>query len=162
MIKRKHHPAQADCYDVCYTPAIIPLALQVFGMIQGGNAGQDEANLQAQIDRDRAAGEKAAAGVDAATFEREQSAKRARARAQRSGSGVIVGVGTDLLVQEDISAEIARGKALIKAGGDINAARLNQSASLLEFSGANKRRAGLIGAGTTALTGGARIFNNLA
>lgn len=175
MIKRKHHPAQADSYDVYYTPAIVPILLQVVGSVLSANESADigvqaqkEKNLEAQIANQKAAGELRQAEIDAGRFKREESSKQARQRALRAGSGVIVGTGTPLLVNKDIAAEIARNTALIQAGGDINAFRLNQEADLLRFKGANlaaagsaKRTTGLIGAGVTALTSGSKIFNQL-
>lgn len=131
--------------------------VSVVGTLSGGASDQAAANFEADIERQRAGREREISAAEARKFEREQSALRARSRAVRSGSGVVPTSGTSLLVDEDIAAEIARNKALIKAGGETRATRLEQNAALLGLSGRNARTSSFFKAGATALTGAGKF-----
>ena len=160
------HPATAHRYDVLYDPGTITLgtilsgigtAVSVVGSIREGKARQNEADFNAAIKRQEADRERQISASEARKFEREQSALRARSRAVRAGSGVVPTSGTSLLVDEDIASEIARNKALIKAGGETRATRLEQNAALLGLSGRSARTSSFFKAGATALTGAAKF-----
>ena len=160
------HPAAAHRYDVLYVAGLtigtilsgIGTVVSIIGTLQGGAAEQDASNFEAETQRQQAARDRDIAAASARKFEREQSALRARARAIRSGSGVVPTSGTSLLVDEDIAAEIARNKALIKAGGETTATRLEQNASLLGLQGSNARTSSFFKAGATALTGAGKFL----
>lgn len=160
------HPAAVHRYDVLYDPATITLGtvlsgigtlVSVVGTLQGGAAAQGQAEFEAATQRQQAARERQISASEARKFEREQSALRARSRAVRAGSGVVTTSGTSLLVDEDIASEIARNKALIKAGGETRATRLEQNAALLGLSGRQARRGSFFKAGATALTGAGKF-----
>ncbi len=131
---------------------ILGTVVSIVGTLSGGASDQAASNFEADTQRQQAAREREISAAEARKFEREQSALKARSRAVRSGSGVGTTSGSSLLVDQDIAAEIARNKALIKAGGETRATRLEQNASLLGLRGRNARRASLFKAGT-ALTG---------
>lgn len=121
--------------------------------------GIAQANFQSQVAQQQADRERQIAARDAQNFERSQSRLQAQDRARRAASGISLSTGTSLLVDEDISTEIALGRETIKAGGETRAIRLEQEARLQRQKAGVRGTAGFIKAGGTLLTAASSSFD---
>ena len=132
------------------------LGIGVFGILQGASAQADAAEFNATALEQQAARERQVAGLEAAEAEREGSRAIGRDRALRSASGVAF-TGTPLLVDEDTVGSIAFNSAIIRAGGNVSATRLQQQAQIGRIGARSTRTGGFFRAGETLLTGAAQF-----
>lgn len=138
--------------------AVGAMALSAVGAISQGISANNQANYQADVARQQAERERQEATIRAEDFTRQESAMMAKRHAALGGSGVEAGSGSPLLVSEDFAGEAALGAARIVNGGEVNATRLEQSASLQEAAGRNAMRSGIIGAGASVARTGSLLF----
>lgn len=109
-------------------------------------AGYSASKQQAKTSEQMAASELKASKEDALRYRREQSARRANARAARGASGVDF-TGSPLLVDQASLLEAMMGEKSILEGGQLRAMRLRQQAGLQEQAGVM----GLLEGGTEIL-----------
>ena len=135
----------------------IAAAASAYAANQQGKAQQRQANAQADVERQRAQRERLVAQQKQRDFDRLRKADEAKVRAAAGGSGTVVGQGSSLLTAEDFAAESARQSQRIKEGGELTASRLEQQANFLNMQGADAARAGKAKAGSSLLSGAARV-----
>ena len=133
-------------------------AFQAFNAIQEGQAARQQANLQAQVLRQRAEHERLAAEAKEQDFRRNQARAFGQRRAGLGASGVDPAAGSPLLVSEDFAGEVELAALRIRSGGQVRATRLEQQALLQRFSGRAARRAGFLRGGSLLLTGAGKAF----
>lgn len=133
--------------------AVAAVAASAAAAAQQGAVAQKRANFEAGAAQQQAAREQQIASLEAARFERQESAVQAQSRARRGASGVSVGSGSSLLVDAAMVEESLFGAALIRSAGEARATRLRQQADLSRFDGRAARSASFLKAGTTLLSG---------
>ncbi len=126
-------------------------ALSAGGAIASGISQKKAAESNARIALQEAARERAISKKEEAQFRRSQSRILASARAARAASGVRIGTGTPLLVDEATLAEIELGAETIRAGGQARAGALETEAELQRRSGRAAQTASFFGAGRSLL-----------
>ena len=123
-------------------------------------AQRQQAEAQAEIQRQQADRERIVAAQKERDFRKRQSAAAAAVRAAGGARGVDVSTGSPLLSAMDFASETELQALRVREGGEVSATRLEQQASLLDFSG---RSAAIVGGadaaalrskGSAAFTGG--------
>lgn len=132
--------------------AIIGAAISAIGAIQQGQAAQQQADFQADVQVQQAIRERQIAREQEDDFRRNQSRLQARRRAVLGGSGVQSSTGSPLFASEDFAAETELQALRIRAGGRTRASRLEQQATLTAASGRNARTASFFKAGGSLLS----------
>lgn len=135
--------------------AVAGAAVGAVGAIQQGQAAEDLADFESDQARQEAQRAWAQAAAD-------EQASRARARrffatqqAAAAKSG-LAPVGSPLEVFADSAAEAEINALSIRAGGAVEAARLQRQGEIRQFEGRQAKRASFFRAGATLLGGGAR------
>lgn len=132
--------------------AVSGILSQAFGQIQASRAASAQAQFQANVFQQQAERRRQEATIREQDFRRRQARLSGRQRALFGGAGVTF-EGTPLLVQEDTAAEIELAALNIRAGGAVEATRLEQQATFQRLRAGSASRAGPLRAGTTLLTG---------
>ena len=135
------------------TIALIGLGVAAAGAVAEGQAKKADAEAQANIRRQQAASVLANAQLEARRQRRDESRRQASQRARLAASGVDVGSGTALLVQQQTAADAEFEALLTEAQGGRDAGRLRQEASALEKRGRNAAIGGFLNAGGSFLSG---------
>lgn len=131
------------------------------GSIREGQAAAAQAAFQARVAEQQAAFARQRSARQEAVFRRDVKRFKGTQRALLAKSGVRVGEGSPLLLQEETAARAELEALTIRAGGDITSARLRQQAILERMAGRSARTAGFIGAGASLLSGVSTIAENL-
>lgn len=148
------------------------VAISAFAAAEQGRAAKKEADFRArlaeqdaEVERQKAARELVVARQSEEDFRRDQSNLMGTRRARLGATGVEPGAGSPLLVSEDFAAEGELQALRIRAGGEVAATRLEQSAlrleseaSLFRFSGRSAQRAGQLRAGSLLVSGAGQAF----
>jgi len=147
--------------------ALVGTAVSAGASVQAGAQAEQAAKAQQNIANYNAAvmEREAEAALQKAAFEQTRQAKEAgrvksRLRAKMAASGVMVGVGTELLIEEEQAAELELESYLIGYEAQTVAARARSQALIDRMGGRlamrrgkAARTAGYARAGTTLLTG---------
>lgn len=136
--------------------AVLGTVVSAIGAIKQGNAAKNQADAQAQVQRQQAASERAKAQLEASDFRKKSSAVAARNRAAQGASGLQIGTGSSLLAEEDFAAEADIQQKRIQLGGAIRGSRLENQARLTQAAGKSAKTASLFRAGSTVLSGVSR------
>lgn len=139
------------------TAGYIAIAAAVLGAassVQQGQAAKKQAKFTAATMQQQAERERQIAASNERDFRRQQSRQMAIRRATLGASGVDSSAGSPLLATEDFAAETELQALKIKAGGETNATRLEQSAQLQRMKGKAASTGGYLRAGSL-LVGGA-------
>lgn len=126
------------------------------GAIKKGKATQQSAEFNAEMDRQRAAGERDQAAAAQQDYLRKGSNTEATAVALQGATGV-TGEGSPLMVNEDTVRAIALGASRIHAAGEAKASRLEEDAKLNVMKGKNAVEASYYDAGSSLLSGAGKI-----
>lgn len=138
--------------EIAAIASLAGAAVSAVGSVSAGQAQANAAEFNATVAQQQAERERQIAQRDAADFRRRESRVLAASRARRAGSGV-TSQGSPLLVDESTAAEIELGARNILVSGATNASRLEQQAALDRSNARSARAGGLLGAGSTLLTG---------
>jgi hypothetical protein len=140
---------------VTTTTLLIAAAVVAAGAaVQQGQAAKKQAEFTAATQRQQAERERQIAASNERDFRRQQSRLMATRRAVLGASGVESSTGSALLATEDFAAESELQALKIRAGGETNATRLEQSAQLQQLKGQNAETAGYFRAGSLLVGGG--------
>ena len=123
------------------------------GDLSAGRAAASQAELQASIFVQQAESARQRAALRERLFRRDLARMSGRQRVLLAKAGVRLGEGTPVELQADTAAEGEFEALLIRAGGDIEGARLRQRALIERGRAAGERRTGVFAAGETLLTG---------
>ena len=121
--------------------------------IQQGQAQNAAARTQAQIFQQQATREQQDAANREDDYRRAASRDLATRRALLGASGVEAGVGSPLIVSEDMAGEAELQALRIRSGGQASATRLEQQAALTRAAGRNEQTGGYFRAGASLLKG---------
>lgn len=145
----------------------VGIGMQALGMFQQGQAAAAEARAQQQVAQYNAkVAEREAQAIEQKTaFEQQRQAEEAARiegslRANLGASGAVPSEGTPLMLQSKQAAESELDNLMIGYEGQIGAGRARSQsrldkmqAGIYSQKASNARTAGMIGAGTTLLTG---------
>jgi len=130
--------------------------LQAVGSIQQGNQQRELAEAQAaQLDL-QAAQERDAAVAQAEKIRRAGRAQAAQAESAYAASGVSVGTGTPVRINETITRDTEEDAYMTILTGDRRGQTLDTESSLQRRAGRNAQQAGYMGAATSLLSGAAQ------
>jgi len=146
------------CDWVQIAAMIAAAVISAYGAKTQADAQQKTMNYNAAVARQRADRERQEAQAREADFRKQQSRAEARRRALGGVSGVDQGEGSPLLTSEDFAGEVELAALRIRAGGDVAATRLEQSAGLSEFQGRAAQSAGNIRAGALLVGGASKAW----
>ena len=127
--------------------------LSAYGMYQQGQQGKAMNNYQAALEDQRAAEERDAAKAEAEKIRNAKEIQRGAARAALAGSGVGVGDGTAVVIDQDIAQRYEEDAFTTLLNGNRRARSAGRQASMYRVAGKNAASEGLMGAGTTVLGG---------
>ena len=134
-------------------------AVSAAGSIKKGQATQQAATYNAEVDQQRAAEEKDQAAASTQDYIRKGSDTVESAVAAQGATGV-TGEGSPLMVDENTVRQVALGAQRTLAGGDLRASRLQDDAKLQKMKGDAAITASYLDAGSSLLTGGGKIANS--
>lgn len=138
--------------------AAASLVVGAVGTVAQGQAASNQAKFQSEVQRQQAERERQIASANESDFRRKESAVLAHRRALMGASGVEAGTGSPLLTSEDFAAETELNALRIRAGGETNATRLEQSAQMSGLAGRNARTGGYFRAGSLLLQGAGSLY----
>lgn len=133
-------------------------ALSAYGQYQQGKSAQSLAQYNATLDRRNADTARLQATAEEERFRRQAARQRGEQVGKIAASGVVVNTGSPLLVLADSAREAEMDALNIRYGGELKAQGLEANARSEEFQGKNAKRQGIIGAGSTLLSGAARTY----
>ena len=131
--------------------------VSVISSMQQGKAGQQQANLQAELYNREATQKRQQSEADAELFRRRQSALQGSLRARVGGQGVTM-EGTPLMVAEDLASEGELQRLRILHGGIADESRLRFQGDLSRYKGDAERQQGTLRAGSYLLKGAGQLF----
>lgn len=138
--------------------SIAASALGAYASYESGRQQKKAGEAQARYYEQQAEQERYAAKVKAEQYKKEAERRMGIMRASYAASGVEIGEGTPLLMLMESAAEAAKDETRIKQGGELGAWGLLSEANLARMGGKSAYTSGLMGAGSTLLTGAARMF----
>ena len=128
-------------------------AVSAVGAVSQGAAAQKQARFNARQAELEAQRRDQIARAEAGAFRKQQSKLLARQRALLGASGLDPGSGTPLLVAGETAGEVELQARRILAGGQAEATRLRNQATLERASGRAARTAGVLRGGALLLQG---------
>lgn len=125
-------------------------AIAVASVVQGVS-GYAQGKKQANIARGQAEQERMLAQITEQDYRRTQSRLYSEKRAAAGRSGVDMSTGSPMLAASDYAAEAELNALRIRAGGKINASRLEQQAGFYKQAGNMSLFQGAVRAGASLL-----------
>lgn len=139
-----------------FTIALIAAGVSAGGSIIQGQNAKATADVNAELQRREGRQEEDAAIAQAAKIRKAGAAAASRANASLAASGVAIGEGTAVRINEDIYQESeSDAYSTLLTGSRRKQSAYNQ-AGMTESEGRNARTAGYINAGATLLSAGAQ------
>lgn len=135
-------------------------AYSVDSTLKAGKQAQLNASAQADQAAADANTERSAAVVQAERIRKLARIQAGEANAALAGSGVEVGAGTAININEEITRNSEEDAALTIFGGANKAQRLNADASNYKIAGDQARNASYSQAANTVLAGGTSAYSN--
>lgn len=132
---------------------IAAAAAQAYATYQAGQAQAAGLRFQAEQAENQAIAARQAAAVREQQSRERLDRVRAIARARASASGIISSEGSPLLILLENARQAEFEAQLIRYGGEVQAQAAGQEAQLRLFGSRSAQRAGMIGAGTSLLSG---------
>lgn len=135
-------------------------AVSAIGAIRQGQAAQNQAQFQAEVQEQQAARARDTAAVRSRDFARKASAAQASRRAAGGASGTQFGTGSSADVLEDFETEKELNIQRLLNQGEVSSTRLLQSAELARFGGRRSKEAGFLKAGSSLIRGAGEAFGS--
>lgn len=136
----------------------IAAAVGALGAVVSGVSAFQQGQFQSKVAEQQADFARKQSAIDAKEFERNQRRTLGAARAARGSSGVLLSEGSPLLVDDETLEEILFQTERVRRGGQVESARLEQSAQLARAGGRSGLASGLFSAGSTILGSGLVSF----
>jgi len=128
-----------------------------YGQYMTGKQQEANAKYNAEILANQALEEKAAASYEAERLAERGQRLKATQRSLYSKAGV-TGAGSPLLVLDQTQQDFLRDQQMLLRTGRNRAGYLTSQSRLSRMSGKSARWAGIIGAGTSLLSGGTQAY----
>ena len=138
---------------VAIASAVATAAASAYAQYQAGQSQANVLKYQATLAANQATAARQAAEVREKQDRERTDRIRATARARAAASGVISTEGSPLMVMLENARQAEYEAQLIRYGGEVQSQFATSEARLRMFQGAEARRTGAIGAGTTLLAG---------
>jgi len=149
--KADHEPSTIAMASLAVSA--IGVGVSAMGQAQQGKATNTIAQRNAQIQLRDAEIAKQNAEFNASMKEKQDDQRRRAMIAKQGGSGVVAMEGTNLVALAEQEFIDDMNAQLIRRGGQIQAQGLQDQAVLTSASGTIARKAGMVGAGSSLLTG---------
>ena len=135
---------------------LIGMAISALGSYKAGQAQEKAAEYNAQV-----AERQATAATQKAAFEEEMRREKGRKlsasqRAAAGATGITMESFSDVFAQTALDTEL--DALAIRYGGDIGSSMYRSEATGQRFAGAQAKKAGILSAGATLLTGAATVM----
>ena len=135
---------------------LLGTALQAFGAFRAGQAQEKAAEYSAQV-----AERQATAATQKAAYEEEMRREKGRKlsasqRAAAGATGITMESFSDVFAQTALDTEL--DALAIRYGGDIESSRYKSEATGQRFAGKQAKKAGILSAGATLLTGAGKAY----
>ena len=143
-------------YAVAIGLMVAATAASTYAAYEGGRQQKKAAETSATLAERDAENQRAAAKIRAENYAEEARRRMATMRAGYAASGVTM-EGTPLLVMMETAREVEKDIQRIKWGGEAQAAAFEGEAGLQRMIGKQAYQQGIMGAGTSLLTGASRI-----
>ena len=143
-------------YAVAIALMVAATAASAYASYQSGKMQKEAADTSATLAERDAANQRAAAKIRAENYAEEARRHMATMRAQYAASGVGM-EGTPLLVMMNTAREVEKDLQRIKWGGEAQANAFEGEAGLQRMIGKQAYQQGIMGAGTTLLSGASRV-----
>lgn len=148
------------CFFAAGLPAILSAvaglagtAVSALGAIQAGNAQNEAAQYNAKIADNNAAAERERASYDAGLIKDERRRVIGSQRAAMAANGLEISTGSPVAVLGDTTGQSEMDVLARIYGGESAATAYGNDATRMRIEGKAAKQAGMIGAGTTLLTG---------
>ena len=132
---------------------VVGTAVSAFGAIQAGNAQNDVAKYNAQVANNNATAEQQRAAYDAGLIKDERRRVIGSQRAAMAANGLEISSGSPVAVLGDTSGQAEMDILARLYGGESAATAYRNDATRMKIEGKAAKQAGMIGAGSTLLTG---------
>lgn len=136
---------------------IASTVMQGYSMLQQGRQASAMANYEAKQAEANAASERSAAAVRADKVRKMGRMQQSSARAALAASGVRVGEGSALVIDQTIGRDAEEDALTEIITGKYRGAALDTQAELSRISGRNARSASYLGAAGSVLAGGYQV-----
>jgi hypothetical protein len=127
-----------------------------YSSYESGRAQRQAAKQSASLAERDAANQRAASQIRAENYQEEARRKMATMRARYAGSGVTM-EGTPLLTLMESAREREKDLQRIRWGGEAQASTYEGEAGLRRMMGEQSYKQGIMGAGTSLLSGASKI-----
>ena len=128
-----------------------------YASYQSGRAQQDAANFNSAMANQQAKQARDVAKIKEENYREQVRRHMATMRAQYSASGVTM-EGTPLMVMMDSAREAERDAQRIRYGGELESWAYEGESGLQKMIGKQAYKAGMVGAGTSLLSGASRAY----
>ena len=146
----------ATATTVAIILSVAATAASTYAAYEGGRQQKKAADLSAKLAERDAENARAAARIRAENYAEEARRRMATMRAGYAASGVTM-EGTPLLVMMETAREVEKDIQRIKWGGEAQASAFEGEAGLQRMIGKQAYQTGIMGAGTSLLTGASRM-----
>ena len=134
---------------------VIGGSMQAYGQYQAGQAAQDVANYNAKLAENEAIAREQATRSETERIRSEKEKMTARQRAGYAKTGAVITEGTPLLAVAEEAGLMELDILQAQRTGMLQAGASRSQAVIDRWSGKQAARAGIIGAGSTLLSGAA-------
>jgi hypothetical protein len=137
---------------------LVGTAVSVVGTVMSAQQQNDMADYNAAVSNQNAQMAEEKAAYDARIHNQGVRKILAAQRSLYGKSGISSEEGSPLLVMDDTIKQGAMDALAIRYGGDVAAAQQRSAANLSKMQGKNAMTSGMLGAGTTLLSGTASAY----
>jgi hypothetical protein len=137
---------------------LVGTAVSVVGTVMSAQQQNDMADYNAAVSNQNAQMAEEKAAYDARIHNQGVRKILAAQRSLYGKSGISSEEGSPLLVMDDTIKQGAMDALAIRYGGDVAAAQQRSAANLYKMQGKNAMTSGMLGAGTTLLSGTASAY----
>jgi hypothetical protein len=148
------------CFMAAGLPAIfsaisgvVGTAVSAFGAVQAGNAQNDAAQYSAKVADNNATAERERASYDAGLIKDERRRIVGSQRAAMAANGLEISTGSPVAVLGDTTGQSEMDVLARLYGGESAATAYGNDATRMRIEGKAAKQAGMLGAGSTLLTG---------
>ena len=139
---------------------VVGTAVSALGAIQAGNAQNEAAQYNAKIADNNATAERERAAYDAGLIKDERRRVIGSQRAAMAANGLEISTGSPVAVLGDTTGQSEMDVLARLYGGESAATAYGNDATRMRIEGKAAKQAGMIGAGTTLLTGLGSTFKS--
>ena len=151
-------PAVAGIAAIQAVAALAAVGISAYSAYSQGKSQQEMANYNSKMAQLQGQREQEAASAKADLYRKDADRRLATVRANYLASGVVGGEGTPLLTLMESAQEAAKNEVRIRRQGEMTSWGLLSEANLSKMKGRSAYTQGLMGAGSSLLSGASRAY----